>query len=260
MSRVGAPRLFWIGAATTLVAAALVSLAAVLGGHFDSTDGKILGSLGTLLLGGIVVTVGTSLRESYRSAGLGLTLAAGSPILTLVALAAIWEGLDSSGVAKSAGVAYVLLATGVVVGTARILAKEYQQFLFTVAAGASSLAALLAIVAIVGGSGADWKALVAILIIAVLAYALIPVSRRLAAKPSGAEPARIDLSTGVAVAGVRVRSADSATTLGSETVVIVLGGRATAGSAVADPGEAILAPAGTTLDPGPGGRVLLVGR
>ena len=72
---------------------------------------------------------------------------------------------------------------------------------------------------------------VAILIVAVLAYVLIPVSRRLGAARQDAEPSRIDLSTGVAVAGVRVRSADAATTLGSETVVIVLGGRATAGSA-----------------------------
>jgi hypothetical protein len=35
-------RIFWIGAATILVVAALIAITAVAGGNFSSTDGKIL--------------------------------------------------------------------------------------------------------------------------------------------------------------------------------------------------------------------------
>jgi hypothetical protein len=45
-------RIFWIGAAAILVVAALIGVAAVAGGHFSSTDGKILLTLGALLLAG----------------------------------------------------------------------------------------------------------------------------------------------------------------------------------------------------------------
>ena len=71
MRRAGLLRLFWIGAATILVVAALVALAAVTTGTFDTTDAKILGVLGTLLLAGGVATVGASLREARRSPLLG---------------------------------------------------------------------------------------------------------------------------------------------------------------------------------------------
>ena len=96
MRRAELLRLFWIGAATILVVAALVALAAVVSGSFDSTDAKILGSLGTLLLAGAVATVGAALREAQRSPGLGATLAAAAPLLGLVAAAAIWNEFDAS--------------------------------------------------------------------------------------------------------------------------------------------------------------------
>ena len=79
MRRAELLRLFWIGAATILVVAALVALAAVITGSFDSTDAKILGSLGTLLLAGAVATVGASLREAQRAPSLGVLLDIGGP-------------------------------------------------------------------------------------------------------------------------------------------------------------------------------------
>ena len=43
---------FWLGAAAILVAAALVSLVAILKGGFSETDARILGTLGALLYTG----------------------------------------------------------------------------------------------------------------------------------------------------------------------------------------------------------------
>src|SRR5258707_508249 len=124
MSRAELLRLFWIGAATILVVAALVALAAVVTGSFDSTDAKILGALGTLLLAGAVATVGAALREARRSAELGAILVGAGPVLGLIAVAAIWNEFDSDGLSRAAGASYVLLATGLLVGTARVLVGD----------------------------------------------------------------------------------------------------------------------------------------
>ena len=42
-------RIFWIGAAAILIAAALVAVAAIVRGDFSDTDGRILGTLGAAL-------------------------------------------------------------------------------------------------------------------------------------------------------------------------------------------------------------------
>src|SRR5438045_4122685 len=129
MSRASAIRLIWIGAAATLVVAAALSLAAVLGGSFNSTDGKILAALGTLLLGGAVATAGVSLRESNRAEGFATTLTVAAPILVLICLFALTQDFHPKGLGKLAGISYVLLAAGLIVGTARVLARQRSQLL-----------------------------------------------------------------------------------------------------------------------------------
>ena len=49
MTRRRLARVFWLGAAAILVAAALISLVAVLKGSFSDTDANILGTLAALL-------------------------------------------------------------------------------------------------------------------------------------------------------------------------------------------------------------------
>jgi len=261
VSRASAIRLFWIGAAATLVAAALLALAAVLGGRFDSTDWKILGFLGTLLLAGAVATVGASLRETNRAGGFGGVLTAVAPILGLVGVVAIARGFEPKEVGKSAGIAYVLLAAGLIIGTARILARERSQLLpFVVVAFTGSLATFLSVIAIVTEDGTDWKALVATLIVMALAYVLIPVWRRLRGATTDPVVELVDLARGVEISGVQVRFASAATTLGHDTVVFVLAGGAVAGPSEVAAGQAVLAPAGTSFELTPGGGALLIGR
>ena len=190
MRRAELLRLFWIGAATILVVAALVALAAVTTGNFDSTDAKILGALGTLLLAGAVATVGAALREAQRSPLLGGLLAAGAPVLGLVAVAAIWNEFDADSLARAAGASYVLLATGLLIGTARVLVGDRPSLmpLFGVNCGLAVIGASLSVVAIFAAhaSAGYGKLLAAVWILAVLAYVLIPVGRRLSAAPADA--------------------------------------------------------------------------
>jgi hypothetical protein len=261
VSRASAIRLFWIGAAATLVVAALIALAAVLSGSFDSTDWKILGSLGTLLLGGAVATAGVSLRETDRGESFGTILAFAGPILAVVGLYAMVRDYQPRELAKLAGIAYVLLTAGLIVGTARVLARQRSQLLpFVVVALTASLAALLAVIAIANGSGGHWKAMVASLIVMALAYVLIPVWRRLAGMPTDSAVEVLDLAQGVALSGVHVRLAPATSKLGHETVVYVLTGRAVAGSSTVAAGQAVIAPAGTTLELTPDAGAILIGR
>jgi hypothetical protein len=267
MSRAELLRLFWIGAATILVVAALVALAAVTTGSFDSTDAKILGALGTLLLAGAVATVGASLREARRSPGLGAILVVAAPVLGLIAVAAIWNEFDSNPLARAAGASYVLLATGLLVGTARVLVGDRATLmpLFGVNCGLAVFGAALSVAAILAAdaSAGYGKLLAAVWILAVLAYVLIPVGRRLSATPAATAdgPHRIDLETGAATGGTNVRIVSGVDApLRHETIVLVLDGRARAGTLELAAGDAAVVPAGIAFAVEPNGHTLLVGR
>lgn len=265
MRRAGLLRLFWIGAATILVVAALVALAAVTTGTFDTTDAKILGVLGTLLLAGGVATVGASLREARRSPLLGSVLVVGAPLLGLVAVAAIWNEFDADVLTQAAGASYLLLATGLLVGTARVLVGDRPSLLplFGVNCGLAAIGASLSVAAIFAGhaNSAYGKLLAAVWILAVLAYVLIPVGRRLSAAPGTAGPRRVDLAAGAETAGTQVRIVSGIEApLRHETIVLVLDGRARAGATELAAGDAMVVPAGTAFAVEPNGHTLLVGR
>jgi hypothetical protein len=268
MRRAELLRLFWIGAATILVVAALVALAAVTTGTFDTTDAEILGTLGTLLLAGAMATVGASLREARRSLWLGATLIAAGPVLGLIAVAAIWNEFDSSPLVRAAGASYVLLATGLLVGTARVLVGDRPTLmpLFGVNCSLAVLGATLSVAAILAthASSGYGKLLAAVWILAVLAYGLIPVGRRLSAAPAtptAEGPRRVDLAAGAETAGTQVRIVSGMDApLRQETIVLVLDGRARAGTTVLTAGEAMVVPAGTAFAVEPNGHTLLVGR
>jgi hypothetical protein len=56
-------RIFWMGAAAIVVAAALVALAAVVKGDFSDTDGRILVTLAALLYTGGAAICGLALVD-----------------------------------------------------------------------------------------------------------------------------------------------------------------------------------------------------
>jgi hypothetical protein len=177
-------RIFWIGAATILVAAALVALSAVVRGDFSETDGRILGTLAVLLYTGGALLAGLALLDRGRDAWLGWATVAASPVALALVLRAVWEwggdGEDDNLWRPAWSAALVLLA-GLIASTALLLAKREALAWLARGAGAlATLAALLSVAAIWDESPGDAlaKLLGALWILAALAYFLVPVLER----------------------------------------------------------------------------------
>lgn len=249
MRRARLLRLFWIGAAAILVVAALVALVAVLGGHFDETDGKILGVLGTALLAGGVATAGATLYDSRTARRFGAAVVATAPLWFGLASAAIVDGFDSKTLNRLAWTAYVLLATELVVATARMLVGHRPLLkLYALTAGFGAAAALTSITAIWerrGGSGYA-KVIASLWILTVVSYLLIPVARRISGAPDGGAVRQVDLDEGVTIARARVRLTGATAAPRGEALYVVLGGHARLGDLELGPGQAAVAPPGTT--------------
>lgn len=191
MNRVRLSRIFWIGAAAILVAAALVALVAVLRGDFSDTDGRILGTLAAALLAGSTLVAGLALVErSSRVLGWA-AVAVSVPAFAAIAYS-IWDFVfDGEGDVWRWGWAGVLalLATLIAV-TARLLARSAALVRLAWLAGAlAAAAAATSYVAIWNDDPGDaiGRLVAALWILAGLAYLLVPVLQRFSA--AGESPA-----------------------------------------------------------------------
>jgi hypothetical protein len=178
-------RIFWMGAAAIVVAAALVALTAVLRGDFSDTDGRILGTLASALVAGSTLVAGLALVER---GGLLLgwsAVAVSIPGFALLAYA-IWDFVfDGGGDTWRYGWAGALaLVAALIAVTARLLARSPS--IARLAAASGVLAALASGASI----GAIWnedpgdtigKTLAVLWILAGLAYLLVPVLQRFSA-------------------------------------------------------------------------------
>jgi hypothetical protein len=252
-------RLFWIGAAAILVAAALVALAAVVGGTFDETDGRILGTLGTALLAGAAATAGSALLEARLAPQYGLLTAVTAPIWFGVIAVAIWRDFDGN-LGRAAATGYVVLAAELVVTTARLLVGTRRLLpLFAATAACVGVATGLTVVAIWrdrAGSGAA-RAIGAFWILGVLGYLLIPVARRLKSSAGPGVARRVDLAAGVELGRARIALAGAAPPR-RETLYVVIAGHARIGGLELGPGDAALAAGGTAAEQDAGSRVVTV--
>jgi len=178
-------RIFWMGAAAIVVVAALVALVAVLRGDFSDTDGRILATLGAILLAGSTVVAGLALLDRGTRA-LGWTaLAVAAPSFAMLVYA-IWDFVfDGAGDSWRWGWtgALVLLAALIAV-TAQLLARSARIIrLAWIAAGLAVAASGVSIGAIWKESPGDTigRALAVLWILTALAYFLVPVLQRFTA-------------------------------------------------------------------------------
>lgn len=192
MTRLRLARLFWIGAAAILVAAALVALASVLEGGFSDTDARILGTLAASLLAGATVIAGLALSD--RGARLLGWAAIGVVAPAFAALVyAIWDVVfDGGGDSWRWGWAGALaLVAALVVTTARLLARAPRLVRLAGAAGAlATLAAAVSIWALWSEDPGDavGRAVAALWILTALAYFLVPVLQRFSTAGEHAAP------------------------------------------------------------------------
>lgn len=181
MSRVRPSRIFWIGAAAILVAAALVALTAVLRGDFSDTDGRILGTLAALLLASGTLIAGLELVRR-DGALLGRSAVALSPIGLALLLYSIWHFVfDGGGDEWRYGwLGALVLVACLVAVTARLLARSPALVLLAAATGilGAAAAALSAYAIWDHESDVIGKAVAVLWVVTSLCYLLVPVLER----------------------------------------------------------------------------------
>jgi hypothetical protein len=186
-------RIFWIGAAAILVAAALVALVAVLRGEFSDDDGRILVTLGALLYTGGAAVSGLALVDRGRAGALGWAVAGAAPVCLGFVVWAVWSfAFDGGGdetADKLAWSSVLALLAGVLATTALLLARWRRLVELAMVGGAiGGLAAGLSIVGIWSEPEGDAfvKAVAVLWIVTGLAYLLVPVLQRFTAVGEGA--------------------------------------------------------------------------
>lgn len=209
MTRARILRVFWLGAAALLVAAALIAIVALLRGELTETDGEILLTLGALFLAGAVGLAGLALAESGRYAPLGWIAAALAPVEFGILTYWIWSDLSGDDLSRI-GLTTILLVLGQLALVTHLLLLATRTLLPLVAATAALLA-----LAVGGTITAIWtepddtswaKALAVTWILAGLCWFLLPVLQRYTT--AGAERAERVLATLDDVELVATRSPD----------------------------------------------------
>jgi hypothetical protein len=173
-------RLFWLGAAVLFSIAALVAIAAVLGGDFGDTQARILCTCGIAFVCGAATLAGFACLDRGV-----IRPAAWVTIVLGVAAFAVWTGAawqEDVGNAywKVAGVLGAWTLTGLIVTTLRLLASSPRLLSTVVPAtwAAAGLAAVVSTEMILSGDGGPWKLVVVLVILTALGYALTPVLQR----------------------------------------------------------------------------------
>jgi len=195
MLDVGFRRLFWIGAAALLAAAALIAIVALLRGELTPTDGNILVTLAAAFLAGSAALSGLALIERRDLVPLGWAVVATSAAGFVVLAWQIWTEFDYEN--WSLDTVTVLVAV-LMVASARLLDKGAGR-LYWLSAGLTVLTAATYVWAIhADPDGDNWeKALGTLGIVTVLAWFLVPVLGRTGAADAervvGRGPGRVEV-------------------------------------------------------------------
>jgi hypothetical protein len=173
-------RLFWLGAAVLFSVAALVAIAAVLGGSFGTTQEHILETCGIAFACGAATLAGLACVDRGVIVPVGW-VAVGLGVSTFVTwTAGVWGEASSDGFWKVAGLLGVWTLAGLSVTTLRLLTSSPRLLNTVVPAtwAAAVLATAVSTEMILAEDGGPWKLLVVLVILTALGYALTPVLQR----------------------------------------------------------------------------------
>lgn len=211
-------RLFWLGAAVLLSAAAVVAIAAVLTGEFGETQRRILGTVGLLFGCGSTALAGRACIERrvvVQPAYAAIALACISFAYWTVG---IWTGgYESDTLGKIAAILGAWLIALLIVTTLRLLLRaERLRPVFAGTVLTALLAACLGTVVIAADTSTGWQPLLVLVILTVAGYFLVPILQRFTAADTRERPHERVLGV-VADAEVVAMRGPRAVRLGSET-------------------------------------------
>jgi hypothetical protein len=173
-------RLFWLGAAVLFSIAALVAIAAVLGGSFGDTQARILETCGIAFVCGAAALSGLAcldrgVIQATAWAAIGLGVAS-----FVLWTGGAWSGTSSHAYWKLAGVVGAWMLVLLVVTTLRLLASSPRVLATVVPAtwAAAVLTGLVATEMILAEDGGPWQLVVVLVILTALGYALTPALQR----------------------------------------------------------------------------------
>jgi hypothetical protein len=210
-------RLFWLGAAILFSIAALVAIAAVLGGSFGATQEHILETCviafvcgATALAGLACVDRGVIVPVGWVAVVLGLT-----SFVTWTAGA--WTEPSGDGFWKVAGLLGTWTFAALIVTTLRLLASSPRLLTTVVPATWSAvvLAGAVSTEMILAEDDGPWKVVVVLVILAALGYALTPVLQRYWAGEETTPARERLLGTLGDIEVIAVRGAGRSVTIGS---------------------------------------------
>jgi hypothetical protein len=194
-------RLFWRGAAGTLVLGALLAISAVLGAGGGEETWRALGTLGVGFLCGSVALASLVCLER------GVIRPAAMPTLA-VAVATflgwtdeIWAGHDDTGWWKVLGILGVWTLAGALVTALRLVARHPRVLsqLYPATAGSAVAAALTASVLVLRENGDGWQLLAILGILAAVGSLLTPVAEKLLAPVAESRLRALGVVRGVAL-------------------------------------------------------------
>jgi len=210
-------RLFWLGAAILFSIAALVAIAAVLGGDFGETQQRILETCGIAFVCGAATLAGFACLDRGV-----IRPVAWAAIALGVASFAVWAGadwMDAPGKRywKLASVLGVWLLAALIATTLRLIASS-ARILGTIVPATWATAVLAAAVAtemIIAEDSGPWKFVLVLLILTALGYGLTPALQRFWAAAEGPAVAERLLGTLGNIDVFAVRGEARSVTIGS---------------------------------------------
>jgi hypothetical protein len=193
VTRVRLSRIFWIGAAATLVVAALIGVAGLLRSDFTETDGKILLTLLTLLVAGGAAVAGLALVERSRFVAFGWFTTVVAVASFVFIAAATWRDFDDDPLTKLAGISAVVLIGALLVSTQMILHRDRLPAVVIATWLTLFLAVSGTTIGILGEEDSDalWKAVGSLWILGFLGWLLVPVLQRFTAVGASARGIRV---------------------------------------------------------------------
>jgi hypothetical protein len=215
-------RIFLLGAATIVSAAALVAIGAILNGDFGDTEGKIFATLATAFVAGSTAIAGIACLERGVSRPFGLLGVLLATFGFLLWADEIWEQHHSGEYWKLLGLLLAWTLTTLVVTTTRLMARSQrvERTLFRATALAAVAAGLTVSSMILRENGDGWQLFAVMLVLVLLGEALTPIVERYTVAASDQAPSERVLGAigGAVVVAVRGSRAGRSIRLGDHEI------------------------------------------